>query len=785
MPPYIPDTHSDLVGHVDSSKFVEAITGDQVIRLVGWIAHRFLPITQLNLVLPRGEQFKSTKLLRLDVSQKLPQFTPERIWGYSFDIPLDAEQKDPTIMLKLSVTLADYSTTQIQMELPRPSAASDGAQTPYGSHAAQQFYRKQCELQFESFLQSKERIIFEPIDEPALSVIIVTHNQAALTFACLQSLLAQARSGFEVIIVDNNSTDATSDLLHRIFGARIERLPENNHFLYAANHGAVIARGANLLFLNNDLILLPGSINALLNIIRQEPRLGAVGGKLIRPDGLLQEAGSSIHSDGTTTGIGRGKQPFTPEFCVRTEVDYCSGALLLTPRQLFLDMGLFHKQFAPAYYEDVDYCVRLQEYGYKVLYEPVAAAIHLHHGSDPSHEDALRLMKKNRERFKQHHLTYLAKKTAHKTSAPHAEYKTVLIIDDFYPATTKGQGQPRTIRLLESLARQDAAVYFFASRETHQPATPFMASVTPLYPSRQALLTWIAEHAHTLSHIIVSRPTNMEWFIELQDHITQQNKHIRIIYDAEAVFAVRDMGLQHIKHAVTFSDEEQQNIIDIELSLARRADCILTVSELDMSHFFRAGFTSIEKLSYVTYPTSARAPWQLRRGLLTIGPMLDAESPNTDAACWIENELLPELPTAIVHAGMTHIGAVDPVIAARFKQDTFRFMGVVADIESAYNRARVFLAPTRFGSGIPLKVIEAAASGLPCVITSLLASQLRWTHERECLVADTPKDFARETARLHDDEALWLGIQERALARVTTEYSEATFDATLKQILSM
>jgi glycosyltransferase involved in cell wall biosynthesis len=165
--------------------------------------------------------------------------------------------------------------------------------------------------------------------------------------------------------------------------------------------------------------------------------------------------------------------------------------------------------------------------------------------------------------------------------------------------------------------------------------------------------------------------------------------------------------------------------------------------------------------------------------------MLDGESPNTDAAFWIENELVPKLPTAIVEAGIAHIGAVDPGIAARFKQDVFRFIGVVADLESAYNRARVFLAPTRFGSGIPLKVIEAAASGLPCVITSLLASQLCWTHERECLVADTPKDVAREIARLHEDEALWLGIQERALARVATEYSEASFDATLKQILSM
>src|SRR5205085_6064186 len=116
---------------------------------------------------------------------------------------------------------------------------------------------------------------------------------------------------------------------------------------------------------------------------------GAVGGKLVFPDGRLQEAGSIIWSDGSGDAYGRGGDPASPEFNFARPVDFCSGALLLTPRSLFERLGGFDERYRPAYYEDADYCARLWARGYTVRYEPAAVAIHHEFGSVASRADAI------------------------------------------------------------------------------------------------------------------------------------------------------------------------------------------------------------------------------------------------------------------------------------------------------------------------------------------------------------------------------------------------------------
>jgi glycosyltransferase involved in cell wall biosynthesis len=106
-----------------------------------------------------------------------------------------------------------------------------------------------------------------------------------------------------------------------------------------------------------------------------------------------------------------------------------------------------------------------------------------------------------------------------------------------------------------------------------------------------------------------------------------------------------------------------------------------------------------------------------------------------------------------------------------------------ADLDPFYERARVFVAPSRFAAGIPLKIIEAAARGVPVVCSSLLAHQLDWQHERDVLTADTPDGYAEAIARLFSNEALWSRIRGNALQRVSAEHSRATFDRSVRTVL--
>jgi len=102
---------------------------------------------------------------------------------------------------------------------------------------------------------------------------------------------------------------------------------------------------------------------------------------------------------------------------------------------------------------------------------------------------------------------------------------------------------------------------------------------------------------------------------------------------------------------------------------------------------------------------------------------------------------------------------------------------------TVYNRARLFVAPTRFSAGIPLKICEAAAHGLPTVATSLAGRQLGWEHERELLLADDPRSFANACTQLYTDPSLWNQLRANVLKRVGADFSPNAFSDQLKTII--
>lgn len=251
-----------------------------------------------------------------------------------------------------------------------------------------------------AFLRADGVLDFQPPPAPQVSVLLVLWNQAPLTLRCLQTLEQEARRGveLEVVVVDNASTDETAGLLGRLRGATVVRNDTNTGFLAACNQAAAVSRGRHLLLLNNDAAIRPGAIAAALACIQSAADIGAVGGRLILPDGTLQEAGGIVWSDGTTIGFGRGKRPTGREFSSRRDVDYCSGAFLLTPRHVWERLGGFSDCFIPGYYEDTDYCLRLWANGWRVVYEPGAVVDHFESGSAGG-ETAAQFIQRHRQLF--------------------------------------------------------------------------------------------------------------------------------------------------------------------------------------------------------------------------------------------------------------------------------------------------------------------------------------------------------------------------------------------------
>ena len=201
-----------------------------------------------------------------------------------------------------------------------------------------------------------------------------------------------------------------------------------------------------MLYLNNDVELAPDAVGAALRRLGSQPDIGAVGGKIVRCHGLLQEAGCINWRDGSTSGYLRGLSPLAPEANFVRKVDYCSGVFLMVRGDVVRQLEGFDDSFAPAYYEDTDLCIRIAQAGYHVLYDPSVVVFHHEYGSAEGAGAPAEQMDRNRRLFAQKHMAYLRERPLRDdrrqlyARLADTGATRVLFIEDTIPLRTIGSG---------------------------------------------------------------------------------------------------------------------------------------------------------------------------------------------------------------------------------------------------------------------------------------------------------------------------------------------------------
>jgi glycosyltransferase involved in cell wall biosynthesis/GT2 family glycosyltransferase len=215
------------------------------------------------------------------------------------------------------------------------------------------------------------------------SVIIPVYNHAQLTRECLEALSAmQDRCSFEVIVIDNHSTDDTPQLLQAVEGdITVLRQPENRGFAAACNVGARVASGEYLVFLNNDTRPLSGWLDELVACARTDQLIGAVGAKLLFPDGDVQHAGVAFNDRGIPYHIFQHFASDHPAVNEMRDMKAVTAACVLVPAAVFEEFDGFDEGYRNGF-EDVDFCLRLVEGGLRVVYDPRSVVIHREETSD-------------------------------------------------------------------------------------------------------------------------------------------------------------------------------------------------------------------------------------------------------------------------------------------------------------------------------------------------------------------------------------------------------------------
>lgn len=213
--------------------------------------------------------------------------------------------------------------------------------------------------------------------QPLVSIVIPVFNRIDLTRDCLASIQTNTAGNYEIVVVNNASTDGTTEFLREKEKSGVIRHIQNESnlgFSRACNQGAQAAKGSLVLFLNNDTQVTKGWLEAMIQAA-ERPQVGIVGAKLLYADNRIQHAGIGF-INGVPDHPHRFASADAAEVNAFRELDMVTGACLMIHRDLFLQAGGFDEIFRNGV-EDVDLCLRVRAANRKVVYEPKAVVYHL------------------------------------------------------------------------------------------------------------------------------------------------------------------------------------------------------------------------------------------------------------------------------------------------------------------------------------------------------------------------------------------------------------------------
>ncbi len=635
---------------------------------------------------------------------------------------------------------------------------------------------------------------FEPFTVPGsatprVSIVIPVHNKFAYTAACLRSLAEHAsETPFEVIVVDDASTDATWDNLARIDGIRPVRNAANLGFVGSCNAGAAAARGDYVLFLNNDTVVTPEWLDALLRCFDEEPDAGLVGSQLVYPDGRLQEAGGIVFDDASGWNVGRFGDPDDAAYQYRREADYCSGAAILLRRALFETLGGFDMRYAPAYYEDTDLAFAVRAHGLKVFYEPASRVIHFEGitaGTDTG-SGMKRFQVVNQAKFLDKWREALRDQPSPGTPIPvastHRARKRVLIIDATTPAPDQDSGSLRMVNLMRVLRANGVHVTFMADNrawvERYTRDLQELGIEVLYHPYVSDPVRWFRERGAALDAIILSRHYVAANYVGIARlHAPQA----RLVFDTVDLHYLREQRAAELEGKPDLARQAAVTRVQ-ELKLMRECDVTLVVSPVEQAILaVDAPGAAVDVLSNVHEVYGRRAPFASRRDLVFVGGF--QHPPNTDAVTWFVAEVMPLLRAADSGLRFHVIGSKVPDAIRALAADDVIVHGFVEDIAPFMDGCRLSVAPLRYGAGVKGKVNMAMSYGLPVVATPMAVEGMHVRAGEDVVVAETPRAYADAILALDRDEALWTRLSDNGLANVHEHFSFEAAEKAIRRIV--
>lgn len=608
-----------------------------------------------------------------------------------------------------------------------------------------------------------ERLVVPSSPTPRFSIIIPAHNKLAFTHFCLCSVIYTcAGLSFEIVLVDDGSTDQTAQIETIVDGLCVVRHTTAQGFVGACNAGAAAAHGEFLVFLNNDTETTGRWLEEMALPFDIFDEVGLSGAKLLYPDGRLQEAGGIIWRNGTPWNYGRDGNAADPRYNYTRQVDYMSGAAIMIPRDVWETVGGFSAEFKPAYYEDTDLAFKVAQSGRRVIYTPKSVVVHyegISNGTSIAEGGLKRYQEINRKTFETKWRRSFAR-FSEEGHLPDLEKDRgiigrALVLDYQTPRYDKDAGSyciSQEIRLLQALGYKVTfapanLAYFDMYTEAIERTgvehvqAPFYSSIPEVLERRGAEFDLVYVHRYTTGEGVMPL-------------IRQHAPSARVLINCADVHFLREMRAARLGGSQE-AFEHALRVREAEIGVFEQADAVLTYSDTERAviETFLGLNGKVRQLPWVAANPGLSVPLAQRDGVAFVGSY--DHPPNRDAMEFFIEHCWPRIRDAHPAATLYLAGTGFEQFKLPVDDETIKIVGWVEDVSQFLAHRRIMVAPLRAGAGMKGKVIDACNSGTPVVLSPIAAEGLAFPGGAEGVIAHTPDDWIRLVCAILSSDELW------------------------------
>lgn len=620
-------------------------------------------------------------------------------------------------------------------------------------------------------------LTFPKVQNPTASIIVYAQDNFAHTYNCLCSILvANGATNFEVIVVDDASTDQTETLQDLVTNVTVVRNSKALGFAKSCNKAGKSAAGQYLVFLDSHAEPCTRWLDELTFCFNNFDAVGLVGSKILDGDGDVRSAGGIVWEDGTHAAYGNGDHSYNPKHCYTRHTDFAFENGLMIAADFWRNIGMFSADYRSLNFAAMDLAFKTREAGLHTLYAPMSEVVLYRSPSRPeqiaSDDD---LDAGDQATFHQRWQTVFEK---HGPRSTHADLEKdrntigrVLFVDFRLPRYDMDAGSYAALQEIRTLQALGYKVSFL--------------------PLELIELGKYADNLRRMGVEVIHRPA----FASAQDFIANRGFEFDAIYitrynvaqqvlgyidtfapKAKKIFCNADLHyLRELRAALVNGDESK--LQSVERVRRQETDIML---EMDVTLSYSNVERDIIMASTLGKVKTAKCPWVVecqdtvpafseRDDIAFFGSF--GHAPNKEALLHFADEVLPLLLQKKPELKVYVYGSeIDESIRALANENLI-IVGYVNAVDEVYNSHKALIVPLLSGAGLKGKVMGAFAHGMPSIL-SPVAHEGSGAHiGTECLVAQTPDEWLKAIDTLTTDGKRWAEISKAGQNYVNTKFN--------------